>query len=204
MSVAMQSVEKDLTDDLISFGSTYNISHEDVKKMPHQLFEIVSILNAAQTNLDNINEADLVIVLGNTGCGKSTMLNSLLLGPDFLEERDVKVQVNVNGKTKFKKQKRIEQKCEIMTMTIGHNATKSQTFFPHFIKKKSTNEVFADIAGLGDTNGEMVDTINCLINKMIFNRVKSLRFLVPFTHAQIASQRGRIKQQVEVLQTIFQ
>ena len=54
--------------------------------MPHRLYQIVSILKAALIDLENIDGKDLVIVLGNTGCGKSTMLNSLLLGPESLHE----------------------------------------------------------------------------------------------------------------------
>jgi hypothetical protein len=67
------------------------------------------------------------------------------------------------------------------TLNIGHSVDKSETFFPHFIKKSSTKEIWGDIAGFNDTNGSMIEAINCLINKMIFNRAKSVRFLVPMT-----------------------
>lgn len=68
------------------------------------------------------------------------------------------------------------------TLNIGHSIDKSETFFPHFVRKETTNEIWGDIAGFNDTNGSMIETINCLINKMIFNRAKSVRFLVPLTH----------------------
>lgn len=71
-------------------GSGFNLSQEQVMKMPHKLYEIVSILKAAFLNLDHIWDEDLIIVLGNTGCGKSTMINSLLFGPDSLHETYVK------------------------------------------------------------------------------------------------------------------
>ena len=90
---------------MICFGSAFNPSHEDVKSLPFQLHEIVCILNAAQYNLENVVDGDLVIVLGNTGCGKSTMLNSILLGPDSLELKEVKVEVEANGRKKKKKVK---------------------------------------------------------------------------------------------------
>ena len=60
--------------------------------MPFRLYEIVSILKAALIDLEKIEDKDVIIVLGNTGCGKSTMLNSLLLGPDSLEETTIKVE----------------------------------------------------------------------------------------------------------------
>lgn len=67
--------------------------------MPNKLYQIVSILKAALNDLDKVDDQDLVIVLGNTGCGKSTMLNSLLLGPDSLHEIYIKEQVTLgNGR----------------------------------------------------------------------------------------------------------
>ena len=60
--------------------------------MPFRLYEIVSILKAALIDLEKIEDKDVIIVLGNTGCGKSTMLNSLLLGPDSLEETTIKIE----------------------------------------------------------------------------------------------------------------
>ena len=57
--------------------------------MSPRLYQIVSILKAALIDLENIDDKELVIVLGNTGCGKSTMLNSLLLGPDSIHETNI-------------------------------------------------------------------------------------------------------------------
>ena len=72
--------------------------------MGFKLYEIVSILKAAFMNLDLINDKDLVILLGNTGCGKSTMLNSILLGPDTLHETQIKKEIIVRNKVKIKSQ----------------------------------------------------------------------------------------------------
>ena len=36
------------------------------------------------------------MAIGNTGCGKSTMLNGLVLGPDSLEETNITVEMEIN------------------------------------------------------------------------------------------------------------
>lgn len=158
--------------------------------MPFRLYEIVSILKAALIDLEKIEDKDIILVLGNTGCGKSTMLNSLLLGSDCLEETKIMTEIMIGEKVKKRKKLVIATKDDKMTLKIGHSANQSETFFPHFVVKQSTDEVWADIAGFNDTNGEMIETINCLINKIIFNKVRSVRFLVPITHQQITVSRG--------------
>ena len=89
--------------------------------MPHRLYQIVSILKVALIDLEKIKNKDLIIVLGNTGCGKSTMLNSLLLGPDSLHE--IKQQDMNAKKKRFKKV--IATKENLPTLKIGHENDKS-------------------------------------------------------------------------------
>jgi len=75
-------------------------------------------------------------------------------------------------------------------LTIGHDTSSSKTFFPHFLKQEGSKVVFADVAGLQDTAGDLIDIINCLINKSIFNRASHICFLIPFTHGLIEESRG--------------
>lgn len=46
--------------------------------------DMVEYLKMAKEYLDGLKDANVVLVLGNTGCGKSTMLSSLVYGPDHL------------------------------------------------------------------------------------------------------------------------
>ena len=72
---------------------------------------------------------------------------------------------------------------------IGHSTTTSQTFLPCF-KKLSDDLFFADIAGFHDTSGELIEFINCFVNKKIFLRATQVKFLFPVTHSQITINRG--------------
>ena len=53
------------------------------------------MLIPAFKELDERSRGDLVIVLGQTGDGKSTMLASLLYGPDKLEEKVLKETIKI-------------------------------------------------------------------------------------------------------------
>jgi hypothetical protein len=52
--------------------------------------------------------------------------------------------------------------------------------------------VWADIAGFGDTSGDLIEYINTFIDKKIFNLAKDVKIIMPFTAAQIDDQRGGI------------
>ena len=57
--------------------------------------------------------------------------------------------------------------------------------------------MFIDIAGLKDTGGELVDTLNCIINKIIFSLCKHIKILIPMTYTQIVESRGmQVREQV--------
>lgn len=49
---------------------------------------------------------------------------------------------------------------------------------------------FIDIAGFGDTGGDMIELINCFVDQYIFNQSNSIRFLCPITYDQIYAARG--------------
>lgn len=51
---------------------------------------------------------------------------------------------------------------------------------------------WADIAGLQDTDGHLIAFINSFVNKKIFQITREVKFIVPFTYAQISQQRGKL------------
>lgn len=83
---------------------------------------------------------------------------------------------------------------------IGHSASKSETFLPHFYKIDKIGSMFVDLAGLDDTGGNFISLVNCFISKFIFENAKTVRFLVPFT--QVAIQDGRGSHIRDLLRTI--
>ena len=71
----------------------------------------------------------MVVAIGNTGCGKSTMLNSLVHGSDKLEEKVLHSSIQItkpNGDVKTKKMKThvIDMKQEFKDIDhfgVGHS-----------------------------------------------------------------------------------
>lgn len=137
-----------------------NINKQIIKELPCNLHNIARCLQVIFKQLKMIDSKNVILALGNTGCGKSTMLNSLINGSDSLrtfrdkQKKKMVIQVKDGFKEDF---------------VIGHSTTSSQTFLPCF-KKLSEELFFADIAGFHDTSGDLVEFINCFVNKKIFLR----------------------------------
>ena len=66
-----------------------------VEKMNCKLKSIYEVLRAAFDTLAPAKDANLVVAIGNTGCGKSTMLSSIIYGPDSLHHTQIEEQVKV-------------------------------------------------------------------------------------------------------------
>ena len=63
---------------------------EDVKTLVPTLDNIVKVSQSVFPLIEKARGKNLVLACGNTGCGKSTMITSLVFGPEMLEERKVK------------------------------------------------------------------------------------------------------------------
>jgi len=107
-----------------------------------------------------------------------------LFGTQSLQEETIKQ----NGK----KIQIIRQKKGLGTFNIGESKCQSETFLPNFAFSKEFNSILADIAGSNDSNGFFIETINNLILKSIFNRVKNIRFIVLFTIGSFGMERGML------------
>ena len=89
---------------------------------------MIQCIQEAVQGLMKIKGENIVIAIGNSGSGKSTMRTSLIYGPDKLEEK-----FNDN------KRRLVEQKEEFKNqgiLKIGHSAAKSETFRPEIVYSK--------------------------------------------------------------------
>ena len=59
------------------------------------LTSIVSALRHAFAQFELVDDADIVLAVGNTGCGKSTMLSSLVDGPDSLQLQTLREELAI-------------------------------------------------------------------------------------------------------------
>lgn len=110
--------------------------------MKKQIANISEVLKCALNKFEEAKNKDIILAIGNTGSGKSTMLTALIYGTDFLciEKQTYKIQVQVEiGKFKTKKKANtvIVQKTDKLEFlngkfAIGHDSNHSKTFIPHF------------------------------------------------------------------------
>ena len=116
------------------------LNKEVVEKMPVKLKSIYEVLIVAFEQLGVAKDADLVVAIGNTGSGKSTMLSSIIYGPDALHITEIEQTYTkkVRGKETIAKRKKkvIDQKNPQDEFAIGHSLASSKTFMPHFRKKE--------------------------------------------------------------------
>ena len=73
---------------------------------------------------------------------------------------------------------------------IGHTL-KSETFIPTIHGIPGQDGAFViDMAGQKDSNGGIIEMLNCFINKKLLNSIDNIIILIPFTQANINNSRG--------------
>ena len=181
------------------------LDKDQISKMKCNLTNLIEILKRIRQyiidEVPKLQNGDLIVTIGNTGCGKSTLLSSLIYGAESLHE--VKIDDHERrGKNKHKVV--IDQKEQLGIFDIGHSKHQSKTFLPHFINDDLKGVVYADIAGLQDTGGPLIEFTNCFLNKILFQMVKRIKILVPITIDQISQGRGQeARKQLQVIQKLI-
>lgn len=191
-----------------------NLDYSDknvVKELNLTLDNIVKVSKAVFPKIQEARDKTLILACGNTGCGKSTLITSLVFGPNMLEEKRVQsIRTLADGRERVIYNRIIDHTDELKKklkddgiqdlFNIGHSKAESMTFIPHFYKPDNQDFTYSDIAGLLDTSGDLFDYVSCFMNKKIFNHAKKVLFIVPMTRNQLDDAKGKaIIQQVEVI-----
>ena len=87
-------------------------------------------------------------------------------------------------------------------MKIGHSLHYSQTLWPQMSRKKDSNLVFVDVAGMQDNAGIILDLINVFVLKKFIQRIHKVKFLIVLTLPQMEDSRGKSCR--DLLETIRQ
>ena len=83
---------------------------KNVFQMQCNLENIMFVLERAFKNLKKLQNKNIILAVGNTGCGKSTMLTSLMYGPESLEMIKIDYEITVpsdKGVVKKMKKKQV-------------------------------------------------------------------------------------------------
>ena len=84
-----------------------------------------------------------------------------------IETYEREVEVQATKKTKKIKQQVIECTDPSNVFKIGHSSAQSETFIPNIYLDKQTGITYADVAGLNDTSGELIEIVNNFVIKYI-------------------------------------
>ena len=123
------------------------------------------------------HENNTVLVLGNTGVGKSTLVN-YLAGAELLAEK------KGFGKMLISVPKPISSK-----MKVSHKLV-SETSIPNSWKDAKTKTVYWDCPGFGDNRGPVQDISNAFYIKKLFELSKSTKIILVTTESSFIEGRG--------------
>jgi patatin-like phospholipase/acyl hydrolase len=143
-------------------------------------------LESVHSDFSNTVEKDLVILIGCTGEGKSTVAQwlcrePLVAFPDPENPRNFLIQ-SAPGVSHG-------QLLTDSGNAIGHG-TVSKTTQPHPWVCQEENIVFADCPGLNDTRGILQEMKNALTMRQLFASSRQVRFLIVIEVALVEAQRG--------------
>lgn len=146
----------------------------------HNLLNIKKLQNLIETGLPSISKQmnEAVLLIGATGSGKSTLINSLI-GSKLLGKYDAVL-----------KSVKIVLAPGEEGPVIGEGA--SETNVPQLWIDKKTNIGYFDCPGFGDNRGAEQDIANAVFIKQLFSITKTVKVIVAAAHAQfnLENERG--------------
>lgn len=142
------------------------VDHKTVKKI------VKNHLKANPALLDSSKDKDIVVFLGNTGAGKSTLINYL---------SDKKLKVNDLDDII------LDDPNDPLAMAIGGGSV-SETFLPAFAQVNGL--LFYDLPGFKDTRGTAKSLVNACFIKHIIENARTAKLVFVAGMDQITSDRG--------------
>jgi energy-coupling factor transporter ATP-binding protein EcfA2 len=124
--------------------------------------------------LNSSKDKDIVVFLGNTGSGKSTLMN-------YLSNKNLKVDDEDNIV--------LSNPSDSSAMRIGTGA-RSETLLPRFVE--IDNLRMYDFPGFGDTRGTSVSLVNACFIKHILERAKTVRLMFIAGYDEVTASRGAL------------
>jgi flagellar biosynthesis GTPase FlhF len=140
-------------------------------------------------NTEKVVGKDTVVVLGNTGCGKSTFVN-YLLGCDMVKKAPS--ELGLQGLESLVVVKSVAeggQRDEVMP--IGH-AKKSKTFVPTIVEDPACQSVaYCDCPGFLDNRGSEINIANAVNMKGVMKQARSVKVVILINYHSLLADRGR-------------
>ena len=153
-------------------------------------------------NAKKIADKDAVIVIGNTGAGKSTFVN-YLLGCDMIEKNPKELGITGLQKVVVVRSKLEGGQCDEV-MPIGHDKM-SKTFMPHIAADLGNPaQAYCDCPGFLDNRGAEINIANAVNIKRALQEAKCVKVLILINYFSLLADRGRgLREMLEICIKLF-
>lgn len=131
---------------------------------------------------------EAIIVIGNTGAGKSTFVN-YLAGCTMKFVRCKDLGISGIGKTVVVASKR-EGGSKDELMPIGHEK-ESKTFMPQIMRDEDEGLTFCDCPGFLDNRGEEINISNAVNVKNALAQAKGVKVVILINYHSLMADRGK-------------
>jgi energy-coupling factor transporter ATP-binding protein EcfA2 len=143
-----------------------------------QIQLLTDCVRYGRANAEAMSGADAVIILGNTGAGKSTFIN-------YLAGCELEVK-RIKGRRKLEVRGTASGGVRDEVTPIGHGG--SQTFMPQIASVG--DRVYCDCPGFSDNRGAEINIVNAVNIKQALSQAKSLRLVVLVDYRSLDVDRG--------------
>ena len=154
--------------------------------------ESIDLLTACiahgEENAKKVRDKEAIIVIGNTGAGKSSFVN-YLAGCEMVFKSPKSVGVKGYKKVLVVKPKKEGGRMDEL-MPIGYDANKSKTFMPH-IETTESRETYCDCPGFLDNRGAEINIANAVNIRNTINQSSGVKLLILVNYHTILGDRGR-------------
>ena len=141
---------------------------------------LVALLDSAEPTLEYVEGKDVVMLLGTTGVGKSSLIQALD-GRHFFKQRYSRVGGENHEVEVWVADSELEE------FAIGHDLVSKTKGIRHYSKG---NVTYVDSPGFKDTGGVEVDISTALSFVRVARGCRSLRFVVMINSATFLQDRG--------------
>ncbi|MHB9147627.1 MAG: U-box domain-containing protein [Candidatus Amoebophilus sp.] len=147
-------------------GDEDKISHPE-KESEHKIEQIQAFIGEAAKNAEKAKSKDIVLVLGNTGVGKSAAVNYLLGTKMKFDTNDEGDRIAVTRNPQEERAK------------IGRNNFESETFFPNvYCNSAAASYVYCDTPGFNDTRTEEEQLNATIATQLIISCAEAVRAII--------------------------